>query len=53
MSVICKHNAGFFSCCAVKLTDIVNFMNSKSQIPQYVDSSKQFSWYKNDERDIT
>ena len=56
MSVICTHNAGFFSCCAVKLTDLVYYMNSKSQMPQYVDSSKQFSWYKNDEtgqRDIT
>ena len=56
MSVICAHNAGFFSCCAVKLTDIVKFMNFTHQIPHHVDSSRQFSWYKNSEtgeRDLT
>jgi hypothetical protein len=54
MSVISTHNAGFFSCCSVKLSNIVNYINSNLKIPDYVDSSKQFSWYKiNETKDIT
>lgn len=53
MSVISTHNAGFFSCCSLKLNDIVNYINSNSKIPDYVDSSAQFKWYKNDKIDIT
>ncbi len=40
------HNAGFFSCCSVKLHEIVKFINSNKRLPDNVDSSKQFSWYK-------
>lgn len=48
------HNAGFFSCCSVKLEKIVNFINSNKILPGNVDSSNQFRWYKNDNhRDIT
>jgi len=48
------HNAGFFSCCSVKLSGIVDFINSKKKLPDSVDSSNQFIWYKNDkEKDIT
>lgn len=50
------HNAGFFSCCSVKLTKIVEYINSNKTLPNDVDSSKQFSWYKNYEnknKDIT
>lgn len=50
------HNAGFFSCCSVKLGDIVCFINSNQKLPDSVDSSQQFEWYKNDtnrDRDIT
>jgi len=48
------HNAGFFSCCAVKLTTIVNFINSNKRLPDNVDSSKQFIKYKNDKnKDVT
>ena len=54
MSVICKHNFGFFSCCSVKLDYIVKYLNLKLKIPDYVDSSQQFKWYKNDQqKDIT
>jgi len=53
MSVICNHNWGFFSCCSVKLHNIVNFINLNSKIPDYVDSSQEFSWYKNEKKDIT
>ena len=48
------HNAGFFSCCSVKLSNIVKFINSNKRLPDNVDSSEQFSWYKNDKnKDIT
>ena len=48
------HNAGFFSCCSVKLTYIVEYINSNKKIADSVDSSKQFELYKNDKnKDIT
>jgi hypothetical protein len=50
------HNAGFFSCCSVKLHKIVEFINSNKRLPDNVDSSEQFKWYKNDknkDKDIT
>ena len=50
------HNAGFFSCCSVKLTKIVQFINSTKKLPDSVDSSEQFKCYKNDtnkDKDIT
>ena len=53
MSVISTHNAGFFSCCNVKLNNIINWFNTHKRIPDYVDSSAQFAWYKNKVGDIT
>jgi hypothetical protein len=53
MSVISTHNAGFFSCCSVKLFNIIDYINSNSKIPIYIDSSRQFEWYKNRNTDIT
>jgi hypothetical protein len=53
MSVISTHNGGFFSCCSLKLNDIVDYINSNSKLPNYVDSSNQFNWYKKEPRDIT
>jgi hypothetical protein len=47
------HNAGFFSCCSVKLTKIVEFINLNKNLPDSVDSSEQFKLYKNTNRDIT
>ena len=48
------HNAGFFSCCSVKLNSIVDFINSNKSLPDIVDSSQQFILYKNDKNiDIT
>ena len=50
------HNYGFFSCCSVKLWQIVDFINSNKNLPDTVDSSQQFKWYKNVEnkdKDIT
>ena len=46
MSVIVYHNAGFFSCCSLKLHQIVEYINSHNNLPEHVDSSNQFSWYK-------
>lgn len=49
-----KHNCGFFSCCSVKLDNIVSYVNSEHVLPEQVDSSEQFKWYKPDaNKDIT
>lgn len=51
-----NHNAGFFSCCAIRLNEIVNFMNLNKKIPDIVDSSNQFEKYKkekNKNKDVT
>lgn len=54
MALVCCHNAGFFSCCSVRLHTITNFINKNKLLPNLVDSSKQFSWYKKDKnKDIT
>ena len=55
MSVICDHNAGFFSCCSIKLKNIVEYIHNNLKFPDLVDSSLQFNWYKekNKEEDIT
>lgn len=53
MSVICYHNAGFFSCCSVKLENIIFFINKNKKLPRLVDSSRQFKKYKNSNRDVT
>jgi hypothetical protein len=54
MSIIITHNAGFFSCCSVKLSNIINFFNNNKKLPEHVDSSAQFNWYKsNKSRDVT
>ena len=50
------HNAGFFSCCSVRLHTITNFINLNKRLPDNVDSSQQFKWYKDKEKcnkDIT
>lgn len=48
------HNAGFFSCCMVRLCEIVEFLNRNKILPDVVDSSQQFSWYKKDNsKDLT
>jgi hypothetical protein len=45
------HNAGFFSCCSVKLDNIIKYFNTNKKLPKIVDSSKQFNWYKLNEND--
>ena len=47
MSIICYHNAGFFSCCSVKFQQIIKYINDNNlKFPDLVDSSQQFNWYK-------
>ena len=45
--MIVTHNAGFFSCCSIRLEQIVQFFNDHGYtLPTVVDSSAQFRWYK-------
>lgn len=48
-----KHNAGFFSCCTVRLNSILNYFNENKNIPDLVDSSEQFNFYKSTNHDIS
>ena len=48
------HNCGFFSCCSVRISTIIQFFSKNKCLPTQIDSSKQFSMYKIDENvDIT
>lgn len=49
------HNGGFFSCCSKRLDEIVNFFNKYKKLPDILDSSLQFNWYKqeNNKDDLT
>jgi hypothetical protein len=53
--LISFHNAGFFSCCSLRLFHIIYYYYTHDyQLPTIIDSSQQFSWYKNNhEGDIT
>jgi hypothetical protein len=46
-SVVINHNSGFFSNCSVRLDAIINYFNREKKLPNIVDSSKSFEWYKN------
>lgn len=50
--IIVDHNAGFFSCCTVRLQRIVEFYNKNKVFP-IVDSSNQWSFYKDQPGDVT
>jgi hypothetical protein len=47
------HNAGFFSCCSVRLFEIIKYFNENRELPEMVDSSEQFKIHKNENIDIT
>jgi len=55
--LIIEHNAGFFSCCSVKLTKLADFYNKYHRPPTSICCRKQFHNYKSvpvdDEEDIT
>jgi hypothetical protein len=44
--LVIKHNSGFFSCCSVKLNSIINFFNSEKKLPDIIDTTNLFDWYK-------
>jgi len=50
--IIVDHNAGFFSCCTIRMMRIVQFY-SKNKIFPVVDSSKQWDSYKDKPGDIS
>lgn len=50
-TLVTKHNAGFFSCCTYRLTDIVEYINTNKELPEYIDSSAQFSFYKSNQKE--
>ena len=50
--IVVTHNAGFFSCCTMRLAEIIKFVNANKRFP-IVDSSEQWSMYKDSHGDIT
>jgi hypothetical protein len=49
-----NHNWGFFSCCSIRLHEIVSFFNNNKKLPDIVDSTGEFGWYKvNTTKDVT
>jgi hypothetical protein len=45
--LVVTHDAGFFSCCTIRLRSIIDFYNLNGLLPE-VDSSRQWSNYKDD-----
>jgi len=48
-----KHNIGFFSCFSMRFDDIVRFYNANEYLPDYIDSSEQFAFFKYHPIDLT
>lgn len=46
-------NCGFFSCCSVRISEIVSFFNTYKMLPRIVDSCSQFDAYKIADEDLT
>ena len=44
--IICAHNAGFFSCCTVRLNYICSFIEKNKRLPISIDAKNQFKIYK-------
>ena len=52
--LIIRHDWGFFSCCSVRLHEIIKFFNSNQRLALNIDCSRLYGWYKvNTNRDIT
>lgn len=45
-TLIVTHNAGFFSCCTIRLNNLITYFKYYKKTPINLDSSSQFSWYK-------
>jgi len=54
-TLVSRGGTGFFSCCSVRLMCLVEYVNQWNTIPDSVDSSGSFQWYKpkDDSRDVT
>lgn len=48
LSIQHSNVAGFFSNCTVRLESIINYFNNNKSLPEYIDSTKQFDFYKPD-----
>ena len=44
------HNAGFFSCCSVRLTATLFYFNQYKTLPDRIDSAEQFNSYVSGDR---
>lgn len=44
--LIVTHNAGFFSCCTIRLLKIIEYINNYKKTPDIIDSTMQFLNYK-------
>jgi len=47
-TLIITHNAGFFSCTTIALIDIMKYFNQHKCLPETIDRSEQFAFYKRD-----
>jgi hypothetical protein len=45
-TLVITHNAGFFSCCSIRLFEIIQYFNKHNELPEVVDSSQQFEFHK-------
>ena len=45
--LIVNHNAGFYSCCSIKLFDIIKYINKNKRSPDNIICNNQFIDYKN------
>jgi hypothetical protein len=57
-TLICRHDAGFFSCCTVKLNGIISYINANKSLPTNIDCSKTWKlynpyWLQENTEDIT
>ena len=43
MTLIIKHDAGFFSCCSVKLEKLIDYINTNYKTPKKIDGLELFS----------
>lgn len=48
---IMNHSCGFFSNCSICLDYIIKYYNDYKKLPDYVDTSRSWSWYKPVERE--
>jgi hypothetical protein len=48
-----SHNFGFFSCCSVRIWNIIQYFNDKKILPDTIDCSGLFTKYKDTKDDIS